>query len=299
MSWLGRAALASSAAVLLAPPRVEQLELRTPVSGMLRVPAGSFAMGSSGEDVLGALLDCQREPRSTECDPSVFGNEGPPRTVRLSAYWLDRTEVTVKDYARCVAVGRCSAIPFAEGARRFERPAYPASLLTWDEARNYCAFRGARLPTEAEFERAARGPSGRKYPWGNVYSVHASNHGKFSFDASDPSDGFAELAEVGSFPAGRTPEGFLDLAGNVSEWVSDRYAPTYSETDLVDPRGLAVSGSSPGRVVRGGSYESAAPWLRGAARVAMDPSTRRPTIGFRCARTAARTPSGASPEGKE
>jgi sulfatase modifying factor 1 len=298
MSWLGRAAVASSA-VLLVPPRATELELRGPVSGMLRVPAGSFVMGSSGEDVLGALLDCQREPRATECDPSAFGNEGPSRTVRLSAYWLDRTEVTVRDYARCVALGKCAGLPFAEGARRFERPDYPATLVTWDEARDYCAFRGARLPTEAEFERAARGPSGRKYPWGNLYSAHASNHGKFSFDASDATDGFAELAGVGSFPEGRTPEGFLDLAGNVSEWTSDRYAPTYSETDLVDPRGPAVSGSSPERVVRGGSYESAAPWLRGAARVAMDPSTRRPTIGFRCARPAARAVSDAPMENKE
>jgi sulfatase modifying factor 1 len=298
MSWLGCAAVASCAAVLLAPPRLEHLELRAPASGMLRVAAGSFAMGSSGNDVLGALLDCQREPRATECNPSTFGNEGPPRTVQLSAYWLDRTEVTVAEYARCVAVGKCGAIPFAAGARRFEKPAFPVSLVTWDEARDFCAFRGARLPTEAEFERAARGPSGRRYPWGNAYGAHVSNHGTFSFAPSDARDGFAELAEVGSFPDGRTPEGFLDLAGNVSEWVSDRYAPTYAETDLIDPTGPSPSGGSPDRVVRGGSYESAAPWLRGAARVAFDPSTRRPTIGFRCAR-AARTVPHPSPESKE
>jgi sulfatase modifying factor 1 len=315
MTWLGRAAIASSAAILFAPPRLEPLReggagtvaadrpapsalsfaetpgvwfLRAPASGMLRVPAGAFVMGSSGEDAVLALLDCQHEPRRTECDPSTFANEGPRRTIRLSTYWLDRTEVTVADYARCVAVGACRALPFAEGARRFDRPAFPASLVTWDEARDYCAFRRARLPTEAEFERAARGRSGRLYPWGNLYSAHASNHGSFSWNASDASDGFSELAPVGSFAAGRTPEGFLDLAGNVSEWVFDRYAPAYSETDLVDPQGPAVSGSSPDRVVRGGSYESARPWLRGAARVPVDPGTRRPTIGFRCARSGVR-----------
>ena len=79
----------------------------------------------------------------------------------MSAFWLDRTEVTVADYARCATRGPCPALPFAEGARRFEKPEYPASMVTWDEARVYCEWRGARLATEAEFERAARGISGR------------------------------------------------------------------------------------------------------------------------------------------
>ena len=310
MSVLVRIVCATSAVVALAPPRVEPaassaapnvldtaaratsdawLTLRAPASPMIRVAAGTFVMGSTGDDVVSALLDCQREPGGDRCEPNLFANEGALHRVTLSAFWLDRMEVTVGDYARCAAAGRCRALPLGEGARRFDRDRFPASLVTWDEARAYCEFRGARLPTEAEFERAARGLVGRRFPWGDLYNAHASNHGRLAWQATDASDGFAELAPVGSFAAGRTPEGFLDLAGNVSEWVADRYAPEYDEADAVDPQGPSIANSAPARVVRGGSYRSAAPWLRGAAREPEEAGTRRPWIGFRCARSA-RTP---------
>jgi formylglycine-generating enzyme len=261
------------------------LTLRAPASTMILVPASQFTMGSTGDEILAALVGCQREPGGQQCEASLFSDEAPVRTITLSAYWLDRTEVTADAYARCVQIGRCRSLPLAGRAERFAKPGYPASLVTWDEAREYCAFRGARLPTEAEFERAARGPGGRRYPWGDVYNSHAANHGRLAWDPSDGSDGAVELARVGSFPSGRTPEGFLDLAGNVSEWVADRYAPEYVATDLVNPKGPLVS-PSPLRVVRGGSYESAAPRLRGASREAAEEGTRRPWIGFRCARPA-------------
>jgi formylglycine-generating enzyme required for sulfatase activity len=252
---------------------------------MILVPAGTFVMGSTGDDVLSALVDCQHEPAGDRCEGTQFADESPPHRVTLSAYFLDRTEVTVAEYGRCVAAGRCRALPLGDGARRFDRPNYPASLVTWDEARTYCAFRGARLPTEAEFERAARGTSGRRYPWGELYNSHASNHGRLAWQPTDDKDGYAELAPVGSFPSGRTPDGFLDLAGNVSEWVSDRYAPQYDDSDVTDPQGPRETSGAPARVVRGGSYESAAPGLRGAARQAEEPGTRRPWIGFRCAKS--------------
>jgi sulfatase modifying factor 1 len=306
MSPFARLLFATSTVTVLVPPELQTapagragaplesalaertavLTLRAPASLMIRVPAGTFVMGSTSDDVLSAFIDCQHEPAGDRCESTQFNDEAPPHRVTLSAYWLDRTEVTVAEYGRCVGAGACRALPLGEGARRFDHANYPASLVTWDEARAYCNFRGARLPTEAEFERAARGTTGRRYPWGTLYNSRASNHGRLDLQPTDDRDDFAELAPVGSFPAGRTSEGFLDLAGNVGEWVSDRYAPQYEDADVKDPQGPPMTGSTPARVVRGGGYESPAPALRGAARQAEEPGMRRPWIGFRCARSA-------------
>jgi formylglycine-generating enzyme required for sulfatase activity len=253
---------------------------------MLFVPAGTFAMGSTGDEMVAALADCTKEMHGHLCDARLFADEGPLRTVSLSAYYLDRLEVTVAEYGRCVSASRCRPLPFSEGGRRFDRPSYPATLVTWEEAREFCTFRGARLPTEAEFERAARGPLGRRFPWGDLYNSHAANHGRLAWTSGDASDGFLELAPVGSFSAGKTPDGFMDLAGNASEWTSDRYAPEYDVLDVKDPQGPTGSNSTPARVLRGGGFDTAAPWLRGAARTSAEPSTRQPSTGFRCARSA-------------
>ena len=260
--------------------------LRSPGSRMIKVKRSSFWMGSIVPDVLEAVADCAREPHGHTCKEELFADELSRHKVRLSAYWLDRTEVSVRDYRRCVELRRCAAPPYVEGARRFDKPSLPVSMVTHKDAIAYCSFRGARLPTEAEFERAARGTSGRRYPWGNVYNTRAANHGRLGVDATDARDGFAELAPVGSFPQGRTPDGFLDLAGNVAEWVSDRFAPGYADTNAIDPQGPSSAGATSERVVRGGSYVTAGPWLRGAARQSAEPGTRAPHVGFRCARSA-------------
>jgi formylglycine-generating enzyme required for sulfatase activity len=259
--------------------------LRAKGSRMIRVPASTFTMGSSESEVVDSTLLCEREPLATTCDEQTFANELKPHRVSLSGFFLDRTEVTVADYASCVRVGRCKAPPYELGARRFERANFPVTLVTWEDARNFCAFRGARLPTEAEFERAARGQNGRKFPWGDLANGHLANHGRLGLDVSDASDGFGELAPIGSFPAGRTPDGFLDLAGNVAEWVADRYATEYPTEAVTDPPGPDAATATSARVVRGGSYESPMAWLRGATRGAFLPSERRPSLGFRCARS--------------
>jgi formylglycine-generating enzyme required for sulfatase activity len=260
------------------------LRLRSPLAPMVRIPAGRFVMGSDEQEVVAALADCVREPYGNRCTPSIFGDEMPERVIRLSSYWLDRYEVSVGEYARCVALGRCRERPSNEGTRRFEHPDLPVSMVSWDDARDYCAFRGLRLPTEAEFERAARGARGRRYPWGELFNRRAANHGRFGWDVTDTTDGFAELAPVGSFPAGATPDGIHDLAGNVAEWVQDRYVARYDPGDRVDPQGPGV-GSASVRVVRGGSYTTGRALLRGAARSFAEPSERRPSLGFRCARS--------------
>lgn len=281
------------------------LLLESPGTPMILVPRSTFRMGTTDIEALAAKADCDARVDRRGCDEQAFANTLPAHGVTVSAFWMDRLEVTVADYARCAALGRCAPIPYAEGARRFDRPRFPASLVTWNDASDYCAFRGARLPTEAEFERAAAGPNHRTYPWGRAYNSHLANHGRgglpesvnplgavpgvqqiAKIDPTDASDGYVELAPVGSFPAGRTIDGFLDLAGNVAEWVGDWYAPQYPEHDVVDPSGPATSATNL-RVVRGGSYLTAAPWLRTTARAAADPRTRDSSLGFRCARSAA------------
>lgn len=267
------------------------LALTSPPSPMVRIAEADFLMGSQESDVIEALADCAREPYGHRCTPTLFANELPRHRVHLSSYWMDRFEVRVREYERCVEVGRCGPRPSSEGTRRFDQPDYPVSRVTWDDARDYCAFRRARLPSEAEFERAARGLTGRRYPWGELWNAWAGNHGRFGWDVTDASDGFAELAPVGSFAAGATPEGIYDLGGNVAEWTADRYAPAYDPEPGRDPRGPSASTTNL-RVVRGGGYTHARFRLRGAARAFAEPGERRATLGFRCVRSARRTPGG-------
>lgn len=254
------------------------IELASPLPGMVRIGAGHFVMGSSPDEVTAAVAACSLEPLGHRCDEYPFANEVGRRTLFLPAFYIDRTEVTVEAYGRCVDLGRCEAPGYEKGASRFARPNYPVTFVNYDDAVAYCRFRGARLPTEAEFERAARGERGRAFPWGELFNAHAVNHGRFALIPNDPSDGYAELAPVGAFPAGKTAEGVLDLAGNVAEWVADAYRQRYS-----DPQ-ARFGGAE--RVVRGGSFESAEPFLRGAARRGLDKNTVSSSLGFRCARSA-------------
>jgi formylglycine-generating enzyme required for sulfatase activity len=292
----GRANGALSARSRSGPAELETsggvLTLASRASQMILVPRSEFTMGSTYDDVVAALAECQAQTPGHRCDATRFSDETPQHTVTLSSYWLDRFEVTVAEYARCVSSSRCNALPLGDGARRFDQPSYPASLVTWDEARAYCAFRGARLPTEEEFERAARGTSGRRFPWGNLYNSRVSNHGAYDFrdpltaaggNPTDARDGFAELAPVGSFPAGKTPEGFMDLAGNVAEWIDDRYVPHYDDGSMRDAATRRPTSAT--RVVRGGGYESGPLSLRGASRDEAPPNMRRPSLGFRCAKS--------------
>jgi formylglycine-generating enzyme len=255
------------------------VSLRSAGPRMLLVPRGTFMAGSSDKDVLAASASCAREPWAERCSPELFSDERPRHRVTLAPYWLDRTEVTVAQHRRCADLGACTRLPVS---LRSDPPRLPVGRVSFADAEDYCRFAGGRLPTEAEWERAARGVTERRYPWGALYNSHAANHGRFGAIRTDDRDGFVERAPVGSFPAGRTPEGFLDLAGNVSEWVDAYYSAGYQ------PSTVAARGTSSNRVVRGGDFMSAAPWLRGASRCALPPLTRLPRVGFRCARTAGR-----------
>lgn len=258
------------------------LALRTPGSPMVLLPRTTFQMGSHQVEVQLAYEACRQEPLGGQCRQDLFENEMAIHPVTLSSYWIDRYEVTVEEYDRCVEARVCEAVPYHEGGMRFRaQPTFPVSLVNWNDAQTYCKFAGKRLPTEAEWERAARGPRSRRFPWGEHYAGRRANHGALAMDDTDASDGFATLAPVGSFPDGRTPEGLEDLAGNVSEWTADNYEDAYEALPVTDPKGPDFGGF---KVVRGGSFVLPMPWLRAASRLYRPSSTRLPHLGFRCAR---------------
>jgi formylglycine-generating enzyme required for sulfatase activity/tRNA A-37 threonylcarbamoyl transferase component Bud32 len=240
----------------------------------------------------------------------------PPHRVVISTFCLDKTEVTTASYQACVDKGVCERalehvswpkINDAQkkkysglcNAGKADKATHPVNCVAWPMAENYCKQMGARLPTEAEWEFAARGSSQKKYPWGddapsakflNACGKECADHWKKAENDTrktmfEEDDGYVGTAPVGSFPAGASAHGALDLAGNVWEWTSDYYAP-YSETDAndaaKDPRGPATGQK---RVVRGGDYLGSEPdWSRPSYRWKTEPDTYNHAIGFRCAK---------------
>ncbi len=263
------------------------VSLTLPPSGRVHLPGGTFEMGSTPLEMERALQLCEKELYRTHCrltiSPLILA-EGHAHEVMLRDFWLDRTEVTVTSYRRCVAARVCTAPFFDEGDVEFDQPSFPVTHVSVDDARTYCAYRGGRLPTEAEWEFAARGNAHRIFPWGNVYNPKLSNHGSFASNEVDAQDGFAGLAPVGSFPDGATPLGILDLAGNVNEWV-DGYLETddvgfgYPPASMFNPK-PGIGGGRP--ISRGGSYLEGATWVRNASRGRYH-GTRSSTVGIRCA----------------
>ena len=271
--------------------------VRRPLAAMVPIRGGVFTMGAGAEQESAALDLCRDEIGArfkSACVPDVVESEGPPRKVYVSGFAIDRVEVTVAAYRACVQAGGCAPAPLTLSDPRLLRPALPITSVTWGEAAAFCAWRHARLPTEAEWERAARGPDGRVWPWGNVLRPSAFNHGRFAVpdDANssdlvalirpDASDGAAFLAPVGTHPEGASAEGVLDLAGNAMEWTADWYRPEPPQTmSTINPRGPAAGGL---RVLRGGSWRQPPFFARTTYREPTAPDTRSAEIGFRCAR---------------
>jgi formylglycine-generating enzyme required for sulfatase activity len=237
-------------------------------------------MGSDPAEIGFALAVCRAEPMGESCEEEWFADEFAPHSVELSDFWIDRNEVTVAEYRRCVDVGPCVDLPLAAGGRRLLEPSFPATMVTWSDAVTFCKFRGGRLPTEAEWERAARGVKSRRYPWGNVFDPYFVNGGRFGLDWYEDKDGFLELAPVGTFVHGQTPDLIADLIGNAEEWVADWWGPEYPLASENNPKGPSVGDE---KVVRGGSYIHGKHSLRAAERNKDVPSARRPWRGFRCA----------------
>ncbi len=262
--------------------RHKRIALRTPGPRQVLLRGGVFRMGSTIPEIAVAQALCRFEPLSRECKPTTFADEMVIHDVMLDDFWMDTKEVDNRSYRRCVAAGVCLPPAYRAAANWTSHPDHPVTLVSWYDAQRYCHWRKAALPTEAQWERAAKGWSGRIYPWGNVFNPKIVNHGQFSLNQLNDVDGFAELAPVGSFPQGRTPEGIYDLAGNVEEWVGDWYRPEYSEKTALNPNGPPAGDE---RTTRGGSYLDARGWVRAGARGHALPSMKRPFRGFRCARS--------------
>lgn len=250
---------------------------------MVSVRGGTFLMGSSAGD--------------------GDEDEHPQHRVTLRGYCIDRTEVTVGAYGRCVTSRKCTAAsrPAKEGIGRLcngaraDRQGHPVNCVDWNQASAYCEYMKKRLPSEAEWEYAARGSDGRMYPWGNdAPSAQRLNacrgecrmlvgnaESRQARSMHEDSDGWEATAPVGSFSAGSSPFESQDMAGNVSEWTATRYG-SYQVSPSSNPRGTN-KGSA--RVIRGGSWnDDPVEAVRAADRSSEKPTNRLPTVGFRCAR---------------
>jgi len=212
------------------------------------VPEGEFLMGAASSD------------------PDAQGDEKPRHKVYLDAFWIDQTEVTNAMYALCVDAGVCRTRTYSS-----EQLNHPVNFVSWVDANEYCERVGRRLPTEAEWEKAARGIDGRIYPWGNS----APDSTLLNYNNE-----IGETTEVGSYPKGASPYGAIDMAGNVSEWVNDWYDDNYyAKSPSDNPRG-PTSGTY--RVHKGGAYFAPAFLSRASQRIINLPEDRVP-IGIRCA----------------
>ena len=267
----------------------ETVELGVARSARVRIPAGPFRMGSDEDDIAAVELLCMREGVDERvCSGVNYVDEMPVREVRLAAYRIDRTETTVAAYGRCVQAGVCRSPLQFPADHRFDGATQPVVGVSWADAGNYCHWTRGRLPTEAEWERAARGTDQRTFPWGRAWNPALSNHGRpgrASLGGADPDDrdGFRFTSPVGSFRDGAGPSGVLDMAGNAWEWVADYYGAEYDPDATIAPRGPATGVY---RVIRGGSWATPSFLERAAMRSQGLPDQRSLELGFRCAEDA-------------
>lgn len=282
----------TSVLVLLGALCVRSTDARSQVARRVMEPAdiiwigaGAFTRGATALEMRWGLERCRRDSGGLDelgqrCPEHIFAIEGPARRIELSAYGIDRTEVSQQAYRRCVFAGVCPPSASSPDDGRVAGAEYPVVGVAFQEAARYCEYVGGRLPTESEWERAARGRGrARRYPWGALFNDRLANHGRDG--RPEAIDGHRYAAPVDSFPEGASPDGLVNMAGNVWEWTSDRFElRAYGTGPSVDPTGPRYGGE---RIVRGGSWRSAAYALRVTHRLPVAEGERAPDLGFRCA----------------
>jgi len=223
---------------------------------MVEIPEGPFKMGSNNGDY----------------------DEAPEHQVYLATFYIDKYEVTQAEYDRFVRAtkrGKPFVPVFDDDISKILKPELAAMGMSWADAAAYCQWGSKRLPTEAEWEKAAKGEGNRKYPWGDTLAPLDAN-----LDGEE--DGYIYLAPPGKFEAGRSPYGLYDMAGNVAEWVHDTYDDKYySKSPYRDPKGPE---DGQNKVIRGGSWRESPNGARVSKRFQAKLWRTDATIGFRCAK---------------
>ena len=273
------------------------------VAGMCDVPAGVFLRGSTPADL--QVFEQLCVASDAHCTQTLFADELPQQEVMLSGFRIDRYEVTSRAFRRftdataytTTAESLHGSLVWDDQARRYfwveganwrspggpgttsaDKANDPVIHVSWADAHAYCAWVGKRLPTEAEWEKAARGSDGRYFPWGNMWDPKRGNYVETEWAPA--------LTEVGSFPAGVSPFGVYDMLGSVTEWVADWYGDEYyaQPDSLIDPQGPQAP-SVQVRVRKGGGRGTRAGYLHVAWRITgpESPDTTSDTLGFRCA----------------
>jgi formylglycine-generating enzyme required for sulfatase activity/tRNA A-37 threonylcarbamoyl transferase component Bud32 len=251
------------------------------LADMVLVPAGNFIQGSSDAEINAAIQMCS-DAYSGLCPHSQdwFTDETPRRMVYLDAFYIDKWEVTNQQFAAFVAATGYVTDAEKKGESQTWRTLdtagrgkYPVVWMSWNDANAYCQWADKRLPTEAQWEKAARGADGRVWTWGSNWEAGRANTGD---------GGAGAVAAAGSYPRSASPYGAMDMAGNVWEWVADWYDPLWYSTSPTRNPGGPLSGVS--RVLRGGAFGNFAWEVRAVHRHSGGPDGYAPDHGFRCAR---------------
>jgi len=260
--WMAVKQRREQEAMRKAQAALKSAPLNPEYDAMVLVPEGSFLMGNDhGQN-----------------------SEKPVRQIYLNAYWIDQYEVPMAQFSAFVAatghreprLAGYLALASVDLAT-FVEPAKPVVGVSWEDARTYCQWKGKRLPTEAEWEKAAKGQGQRLWPWGDQPDPQRAN-----LDGVE--DHFQGTAPVDDFPSGRSPYGIFNMTGNAMEWVNDWYDERYyAVMPPQNPPGPSIGDE---RVIRGGSWHDSFRYAHTYSRFKMLPEYRDVTIGFRCARTA-------------